>query len=828
MPSALPAAALVAGVFCASVTPLPAALPLCALPPLVILGLAVRRRGRARAAAFVVAIGLFAAGATLGAEARQRALDPRLRSYLDREFGGFRLGTPGPEGRHEPIFTRFRLTEDAAPGEDAVLLQASVRAIRLAGTWQSVPDEGVRLTVGGLEARDRLPEWTAGRTLTAPVTFRRTSRYLNAGVPDFERDSALDGIALAGTIKSGLLVHLDGDATIVQNAAATARAYVRRRVSRWVTPHDTVAGAIVVAVLIGDRTGLPDDIRMRLQAAGVYHVIAISGGNIAILAGLVLVLLMLAGVRGRPAAMAAMAVLAMYAQVVVAGPSVWRATLMAMLYMAARALDLRSPPWHALAVAAALMVIARPLEIRDPGFVLTFGATGALLAGARWGSTMAGPRAGGRRPSSARWRCAAHRVTRWVAASLVACAFVELTLVPVSAEAFSRVTGAGLVLNLLAVPLMAVLQIAGTVVVAAGPLETVAQAAGWIAATSASALVASARLVETSPLWSQRVPAPGALLLTVYYSGLAMLCTGRQRFRAPGASLLGVTLLAIVTGAPARWTAFLRAMEEPALRLTMFDVGQAESLLLEAPGASPLLIDAGGAPYGGGFDVGRRVLAPALWAQGVHRLGALLVTHGDPDHLGGALAVLEDFAPRVLWTGIPVPRHAPSRELDAAASRAGVASALLRAGHARDWGGARLRVLHPPSPDWERQQVRNDDSVVLEVVYGDVAVLLTGDIGAEVERAILPRLTPARVRVLKVAHHGSRSSTSADLVAAWRPQVAIVSCGRGNRFGHPTREVLERLAAAGARVFRTDRHGEISVETDGKDIRVRTFVGDGS
>jgi competence protein ComEC len=135
-------------------------------------------------------------------------------------------------------------------------------------------------------------------------------------------------------------------------------------------------------------------------------------------------------------------------------------------------------------------------------------------------------------------------------------------------------------------------------------------------------------------------------------------------------------------------------------------------------------------------------------------------------------------------------------------------------------------VLHPPAPDWERQQVRNDDSVVLEVVYGDVAVLLTGDISAEVERAIVPQLTPARVRVLKVAHHGSRTSSSGELLTAWPPHVAIVSCGRGNRFGHPTSEVLERLAAAGTRVFRTDRHGEIRVETDGKVVRVRTFTGE--
>jgi len=135
-------------------------------------------------------------------------------------------------------------------------------------------------------------------------------------------------------------------------------------------------------------------------------------------------------------------------------------------------------------------------------------------------------------------------------------------------------------------------------------------------------------------------------------------------------------------------------------------------------------------------------------------------------------------------------------------------------------------VLHPPAPDWERQRVRNDDSVVLEVLYGDVALLLTGDIGSDVEREIVPRLVPARTRILKVAHHGSRTSTSQELLDVWRPQIALISCGRENPFGHPSPEVVSRLEAAGARIYRTDRDGEITVDTDGQHVVVRTFTGE--
>jgi competence protein ComEC len=134
-----------------------------------------------------------------------------------------------------------------------------------------------------------------------------------------------------------------------------------------------------------------------------------------------------------------------------------------------------------------------------------------------------------------------------------------------------------------------------------------------------------------------------------------------------------------------------------------------------------------------------------------------------------------------------------------------------------------VRVLHPPPPEWERRRVRNDDSVVVEIVYRDVAVLLTGDISAEVERAILPRVTRAETRILKIAHHGSRTSSSFEFLSEWRPQWALISAGRGNTFGHPAPEVLQRLEAIGARVLRTDLHGEITIETDGYKTNVRTF-----
>jgi competence protein ComEC len=825
--SALSAVALVAGAACGALTDVPPQ-PCAAPVPLALLtALVCARYAPARVHLFSVLVvcGFALSGAALASAAREEALSPPLRALLDREIGGFAIDSPGPEQPHDPLPVRLILRDDAAVQGGFVSLRGDATAVSLGSRWHPVPAAGVRVTVGGAPDLSAASRWTSGRTVVVPVTFRRPARYLNEGVPDGERDLSLDGTTLFGSAKSGLLVAIEEPGTHVEELAAGVRAHVRRAVARWVGGHDPVTGAVVTAVLIGDRSALPDEVRERLQAAGVYHVIAISGGNIAILAGLVLVLLAGFGVRGRPAAALTLVALILYAQIVAAGPSVWRATLMAIVHLAARAGDHRAGAWHAMAVAAALMVTVRPLDVRDPGFILTFGATAALIEGARraaWASS------GGRADAGSRTGRGGRAVirllaSRWLMPVLLASAAVELALMPVSATAFSRITFAGLLLNLVAVPAMALVQAAGMAVVVLdgwGPCA----AAGLIAHYAAEALLDSARLVDLMPWLARRVPPPGPFVLLAYYVALALVLVARRRVRVAGGICLTAMALTIATGFQLSWPS---APQPRGLRLTVFDVGQAEAMLLEAPGARPLMVDAGGSPFEqSGFDISGRVLAPALWARAVRRFGILLATHGDPDHIGGATRLVRDFRPGEFWTGVDVPSHEPSRALASHARSHGAAMRVLRAGHDVRFGGARIRVLHPPEPDWERPRVRNDDSVVLEVLYGDTALLLTGDIGADVERAILPRLTPAPRRVLKVAHHGSRTSTSRELLDGWRPQLAVISCGRGNRFGHPSRDVLARLDAAGVRVVRTDVHGQITIETDGHDVSVRTYAGD--
>jgi competence protein ComEC len=760
-------------------------------------------RGASRLTLAAAMAGYALAGLTLGAASAHEALNPQLRSALHERFGGFQLATHGPGGFHEPVAARMRVIEDAAPTAFGVTMRAEVSAIELVGHWHRAAG-GVRLTVTGTVAGQLAGAWSAGRIVEAPVTFRRPVRYLNDGVPDFERDQALDGVALAGSIKSGLLVHVVERGSALEEAAARLRAHVRAAVARRVGARDPVAGAIVTAILIGDRTALPDEVRERLQAAGTYHVIAISGGNIAILAALMAVILMAAGARGRMSAAWIIAGLAAYACVVNAGPSVWRATTMAVAYLAARLLDHRSPPWNAMAVSAALLACAAPLDVRNVGFGLTFGATAAILEAA---SRVRAPRS---------------MAATWVLASIAASLATEIVLLPISAAAFSRVTAAGLVLNLLAVPLMTVTQVAGLVLVCLDRVAWAADASAIVAAGGARWLVESASLVDVFPWLASRVPPPAPVLLIAYYVALGTALWLRQ-YRVYAVPVLVCCGACILSGVTTR----LSWDDAPGrLRLTMFDVGQGEALLLRAPDGQARQIDAGGAGFdGAAFDIGGRVVAPALWARGVLRLDALAITHADPDHIGGALAVVRDFRPSEIWEGVAMANHALSQALTRAALASGAAILPHHKGRVNRIDGLEIRVLHPPAPDWERPRVRNDDSMVLEVRYGDIAMLLTGDIGADVERTVAPLLSPSPIRILKVAHHGSRTSTSQALLDAWKPQIALISCGRGNRFGHPAPEVVRRLEAAGARIYRTDRDGQITVETDGTTVHVRTFIG---
>ena len=203
----------------------------------------------------------------------------------------------------------------------------------------------------------------------------------------------------------------------------------------------------------------------------------------------------------------------------------------------------------------------------------------------------------------------------------------------------------------------------------------------------------------------------------------------------------------------------------------------------------------------------------------------MALTHGDADHIGGAAAVLAEFRPRDVWEGIPVPPLDLLRALQRAAQRYRATWTNVQANDLVTIDGVRVFVRHPPIADWERQDVRNDDSIVLEIAWHEVSIVLTGDIGRDTERAIAPFFSPSPLRVMKVPHHGSLTSSSLEFIRALSPRVAVFSVGRGNAFGHPAPEVIERYRRTGADLFRTDQDGAVTIDTDGYLLDVRTFTG---
>ena len=772
-----------------------------------------------------VCVAFAAGGAALAAHAWQRAWRPPLRFVFEDLARAERAqasleGRVLPEDDEASATVEGVLRADASPADAGVSLSVDVTSVVGQEGREKTELGGLVVGVVGSIAPTMADAWRAGRTVRLTARLHRPARYLDPGVPDHERALARRGTTLVGSVKSGALVGVIARGGAIDESLAAVRAYARRAIARAVGRWSSRSAAIVAAIVIGDRGGLDPDVQRRLQEAGTYHVIAISGGNIAILAGLLLGCFRIAGVLGRSAMLAAIAVLVAYAALVGGGASVDRATMMAVVYFAARAIDQRSSSLNTLALAGACLVASDPLSITDPAFVLTFGATLAILLVI---------------PVVSSWRVP--RGTRTPLAMLAASAATEGLLCPIGAYVFSRVTFAGLALNFLAIPLMGVAQIAGMLVVPLALASTrLATVCGWVAHAGAEGLVRSADLVRVAPALAYRVAPPNVFAGVVYYVALAaawrlwrLRVTIAGSAESPGVRACRRGALAIATAA-ALWIlvepwAIVAARGDGHLRVTFIDVGQGDAALLRFPRGSTLLVDAGGLSASSGFDIGDRVVAPVLRDAGVRRLDYLALTHGDPDHIGGAPAVLAEFRPREVWEGIPVPSFARLSTLRAQAAATGSRWANVHGGDRVMIDEVEVRALHPQPAEWERQKVRNDDSIVLDVRWRDVSILLTGDIGQPVERTLALMLAPARLRAIKVPHHGSLSSSSQEFLRAAKPAVAVVSAGRSNHFGHPAPAVLERYTAVGAQIFRTDRDGAVTIDTDGWSLSVRTFLG---
>ena len=738
------------------------ALALIALGALL-LGLALAA-GSGRGAGIALggaALSLGAAAA--GVEALQLEARGLRRIALDAER----------EGRAVRLVGTVR--GDAVERAGRVTFAMDVAGIEADGRF--VPGAGrARVDVGGRAETKHLAD---GDGVAAWVSVRAPPR----------KDAARTGLSAFGHCKSARLLEPrdSNDAGPVRRAAARLREAAREVFARSMPP-GTERG-LVRAMVLGDRSEVDEPTAEAFRASGTYHVLALSGAQVALVAAMIVAFLR--WLRAGPWVQAATtaAAIGFYSLLVGGDVPVVRAALMASAVLAGRALELDADPTNLLGLAALALLAHRPAAAADVGFQLSFGATLGILA-------LVGPLTRGlpRLPL---------RVDLAVAGSIAA----QCALAPILAHWFHRLAPAAVVLNIAAVPLSAAVLLAGLAVLVVSPLGPgPAHLAGNVAWIAARALRLSGDLGPLGEWLDLRVAGPSLAALALYVTGLALLHGERRR---AGLGLLVACHLALVAGRLSR-------PADGRLHLAVIDVGQGDGLLLVSPSGRALLIDSGGSrdPR---FDPGERSVAPELWRRGIHRVDALVLTHFHADHVGGARFLLRAFRVAEIWEGPAALRDPAWRRAGSGLDGARATRVTVAEGMEREWDGVRIAVRGPHRPRRPPRGVRNEDSVVLDVGLGEVHLLLTGDVLGEAADTL--RVSPAFV--LKVPHHGSRASSAPAFVSRVAPRLALVSVGGRNPFGHPHPEVVERYRRAGSLLLRTDRDGTVEVATDGRGVWVR-------
>jgi len=553
------------------------------------------------------------------------------------------------------------------------------------------------------------------------------------------------------------------------------------------------------ALVLARREGLDPGLRDAFARAGTAHLLAISGFHVGVVAALLLALLRGAGLSHRRAGVGA--ALGAWAYVALLGfpDAACRAALILILLAVSRAVGRAPARWGTLGGALLVMVAAQPSRITGPGFQLSFAGAAGLVA---WAPRLRGLLR----------RALGAGVPRSLVSALAAGVAATAATLPVVAWHFERVSLVGIPATLAVTPLVA-LAIPG--LLASLVAQAVHPALGHLAAAAVTPLLALLELLTRclgsfpwASVWVPRswlpVAAGGVLMGLVVVGRIPRV---RRRARLGVAAAAGLCALAV-------WPLLLTLQARGSLEIDMLDVGQGDAFALRTPGNRWFLIDTG--PGTTNPDPGADGVVRALRRRGVHRLEALVLTHPDMDHIGGARAVLESFSVgAVLEPARPVGKDAYVGTLDIARVR-GIPWIQAHEGEHFIVDGVTFDVLSPPEPGSPGDTLQgagtdtNLESVVVAVHYGAFDALFTGDAPALVERAVSGRLGQG-IEVLKVSHHGSESGTDPLLVARAAPQLALVSVGRGNRFGHPSPGVLARLRRAGVEIHRTDEEGTVRV-----------------
>lgn len=563
---------------------------------------------------------------------------------------------------------------------------------------------------------------------------------------------------------------------------------------------DTLYGSrapLVDAFITGRRGELDPALRQAFSAAGLIHLLSISGFHIGLLAGWVLLLLRLLRVPRHPAeALAALAAVG-YAAFLGMPPPATRAAGLIALVAFCRWRQRNVSPDALLGASALVVLLVDPWSVVSVGGWLSVCAVGGMVLATRWSD-----RAIGTRP-----------LVRSLSGSIGA----TLGTAPIAALVFGRVALVGILLNLVAIPLTA---LAVPTLLASLLVFPVAPVLASSCATSGSLLLAALEAIART---GARAPAfgeagAGSTAAAIPWLAIALLAwwATHDRSTVAEASRRSVWALTVAAWGLLLWPGGSAAtIRDGELTLLFADVGQGDAALIRTPGGHWIEVDAG--PLGEGFDAGKRVLVPLLHRYHVARLDAFVLSHAHRDHVGGAGSVLSEIPVGVAIE--PGELFDESSYQDWLAELSAKRTRWQPASTGLEWqiDGVTFRVRHPPVVWPHRGEDLNEDSIVLEVRYGNFAALLMGDAGFVTEAALAPTL--GHVDLLKVGHHGSRGASGEAFLAQLHPEAAVISVGR-NRYGHPAPETLARLQSVAVRTWRTDREGTTTVVTDGQRFTV--------
>jgi len=717
-------------------------------------------------------------------------------------------------------------------------------------TLELEPGARARVTISSIEGDPAPPRLSYGQRVEIEARLRRPHNFNNPGAFDYVAYLARRNIFWTATsARNTPVTVLPGHCgSRFMRSVFALRTAALDRINGLYSGNAYAAG-MMDAVLIGESASLERVWTDDFRRTGTFHALVISGVHVTVLAAVFLFVLRLLPLSELTALAATAAAAWLYALVSGFSAPVVRAAGGFTLYTLARACFRRVRVMNLLAAVALVYLAWDPAQIFEASFQLSFlavAAIGALAAPLLESTTT--PYARGLRgiahpdldlhlaPRVAQFRVevrlAAETLWLWtrlpvrwaqeVLALSLRSLFFAFEMVAISAsiqiglalpmaEYFHRVSFTGLSANLLIVPAMNAVVPLGFLAIFTGWRWT-----GWLAGAllGFSARVAGwhARL---EPAW--RVPDPPLWLVLAFAAALVacavLIRRGQWKWPALVAVLSSFVLLL--------WQPWLRPHPTGMLELTAIDVGQGDSLLVTLPRGEIMLIDGGGQlSYGrqrkSNLDIGEDVVSPYLWSRGIRRIDVMVATHAHQDHIGGLPSIMLNFRPRELWTGAN-----PPAELLELARRLGIPAAQKHAhmypGGRIERSGATLEIL-APADDYLAQKPGNNDSLVLRIRYGSRSFLLTGDMERGIEAGLVAAGVDLKADVLKVGHHGSRTSSTLPFLEAVSPSVALISAGFENSFGHPHVDVLGRLMSRHAAILRTDVGGLVSARTDGKGL----------